>query len=243
MEWREEGLLIAVRRHGESAAIVDVLTRERGRYAGLVRGGAGRRLQPVLQPGAQLDLSWRARLEDHLGSFTVEPLRARSGLMADRLALAGLQAITAMASFALAERQAYPGLYDAAVALLDRMEAGGVEWAPAYVGWELLLLRELGFGLDLSCCAVSGSAEALTWVSPKSGRAVSAKAGAEWADRLLVLPPFLSQDAGETPITAAHISQGLQLTGHFLAHRLVPALSKPALPPARERLLRAIARL
>jgi DNA repair protein RecO (recombination protein O) len=242
MEWRAPGILLATRRHGESAAIIDVFTEEHGRHAGLVRGGASRRLAPILQPGAQLDLTWRARLSEHLGSFTVEPLHGRTGLMADRLGLAGLSAVTALTVFALAERQAYPALYRQTEALLDRIE-GQPDWPAYYVGWEVALLSTLGFGLQLDSCAVTGAREGLVGVSPRSGRAVAEGAAGEWADRLLPLPPFLRRDAGEAPITASDLRDGLRLTGHFLATWLAPALGKEALPPARERLVRAVARL
>ena len=242
MEWREEGVLLAVRRHGETSAIIEVMTDARGRHAGIVRGGASRRLAPVLQPGTQLDLTWRARLDSHLGAFTVEPVRSRAAILSDRAALAGLGAVAALACFALPERSAYSGLYRRTIDLLDRMETGG-DWPAWYVGWELELLTALGFGPDLSACAVSGEAGGLAYVSPRTGRAVTAEAGADWADRLLPLPPFLRQDAGEAPITAADLADGLRLTGHFLTERLVPALGKEALPEARARAARAIGKL
>ena len=242
MEWREEGLLLSTRPHGENAAIIEVLTETRGRHAGIVRGGASRKIKPILQPGAQLDLTWRARLEEHLGSFTVEPVFGRTALMTDRLALAGLSSVTALAVFALAERQAYPALYRDTEAQLDRMNSGA-DWPAYYVAWEVHLLTTLGFGLDLSACAVTGGQEDLTYVSPKTGRSVSAKAGRDWADRLLPLPPFLRPEAGEQPITASHLSDGLRMTGYFLAHWLAPALHKQGPPPARDRLVRAVQKL
>lgn len=242
MEWRDEGVLLAVKPHGESAAIIEVLTPARGRHAGLVRGGASRRMKPVLQPGTQLDITWRARLEEHLGAMVVEPVYARTALMSDRLALAGLGALTALTVFALPERQAYAGFYDETIALLDRMESTP-DWPAYYVGWEIELLSTMGFGLDLSRCAVSGSVENLRYVSPKTGRAVSAEAGADWADRLLPLPPFLRADSGDAPITADDLVAGLRLSGHFLAQRLAPAIGKDSLPAARDRLTRAFARL
>lgn len=242
MDWRGEGVLLSVRRHGESSAIIEIFTEEHGRHAGLVRGGGGRRMGPILQPGAQLDVAWRGRLAEHLGSFTVEPVRARAAMLSDRAALAGLGAVTALIGLALAERMAYPALYRRTVALLDMMEAGD-PWPAHYVGWELELLATLGFGLDLSACAVTGGTDDLVWVSPRSGRAVARAAGAEWADRLLALPPFLRADAGEAPITADDLRDGLRLTGHFLTHSLLPALNRPGVPPARERLVRAFDRL
>ncbi len=241
MDWRGEGVLLSVRRHGESSAIIEIFTEEHGRHAGLVRGGGGRRMGPILQPGAQLDVAWRGRLAEHLGAFTVEPVRARAAMLADRAALAGLGAVTALIGLVLAERMAFPALYRRTVDLLDMMEADG-PWPAHYVGWELELLSTLGFGLDLSACALTGGTDDLMWVSPKSGRAVSRVAGADWADRLLPLPPFLRRDAGEAPITADDLRDGLRLTGHFLSHSLLPALNRPGLPPARERLVRAFAR-
>ena len=242
MEWREEGILLSVRPHGEAAAIIEVMTEARGRHAGIVRGGTSRRMTPVLQPGAGLDLTWRARLEEHLGSFTVEPVRARTALMSDRAALAALGSVTALLCFALAERNAYPALFRTTRDLLDRLEDGG-DWPPWYVAWELTLLTALGFGPDLGACAVTGAQQGLAMVSPRTGRAVTAEAGAEWADRLLPLPPFLRHDAGETPITAKDIADGLNLTGYFLSEWLCPAIGKDSLPPARDRAVRAIARM
>ncbi len=242
MEWREQGILMAVRPHGESAAIIDVFTETRGRHVGIVRGGTGRRLSPVLQPGAQLDLTWRARLEEHLGAFTVEPVLARTGLMSDRAALAGLGAVTALITFTLPERQAYPAFYIQTEALLDRM-GSDPHWPAYYIAWEVTLLTTLGFGLDLQSCAVTGTQADLTYVSPRSGRAVNRDAGRDWSDRLLALPPFLRGDAGDASITAADLQDGLRMTGYFLSNWLVPALNKVTLPPARERLERAFSRL
>lgn len=242
MDWQGEGVLLTVRRHGESAAIIEVLTETHGRHAGLVQGGASRRLSPVLQPGAQLALNWRARLDSHLGTFAVEPQRSRAGLMGDRLALAGLGAVTALAAFALPERQAYPALYRHTVALLDAMDRDD-GWIAQYVVWELDLLATLGFGLDLSACAVTGATQGLAFVSPRSGRAVSRAGAGEWADRLLSLPPFLTDGDADQPITAADLRAGLRLSGHFLAGSLVPALGKQALPLARDRLVQAVGRL
>lgn len=234
MEWREQGVLMAVRPHGESAAIIDVFTEAHGRHAGIVRGGAGRRLAPILQPGAQLEVTWRARLEEHLGAFAVEPVMSRAGLMADRLTLAGLGAVTALATLTLPERQAYPALYRQTEALLDRM-GSAKDWPAHYVAWEVALLQTLGFGLTLGRCAATGVQDDLIYVSPKSGQAVSAAAGADWADRLLPLPPFLRADAGEQPITKADVQDGLRMTGYFLTHWLLPTLHAAGLPPARDR--------
>jgi len=167
MEWRDEGVILAVRPHGESAAIIEVFTAAHGRHAGVVRGGAGRKLAPVLQPGAQVDVTWRARLEDHLGAFAVEPIRARTAVLGDRRALAGLTAVCALLQVALPERAPQPELYALTVAVLDALEAGRADWPGQYLQWELALLEDMGFGLDLSCCAVTGAVEGLAYVSPK----------------------------------------------------------------------------
>ena len=233
MEWRDEGILLSTRPHGESSAIVDVLTPERGRHAGLVRGGASRRLAPVLQPGAQLDLTWRARLDDHIGTFTVEPVRSRMSLVMDnRLALAGLNSVMALLLFSLPEREAHPVLYQHTETLLDLMGAHDA-WPLAYLRWEMLLLQELGFGLDLSACAVRGTgANDLSYVSPRTGRAVSRIGAGEWADRLLPLPPCM---LGHGSAPDAEIAQGLRTTGHFLHNRVAAEQGHRPLPDARAR--------
>lgn len=240
IEWREDGVLLAVRKHGENAAIIEVLTRDHGRHAGVVRGGQSRKIAPILQPGSQLDVTWTARLEDHLGAFTVEPIRSRAAtLMTNRLALAGLNAVTSLTSFVLPEREAHAAFYDRTVQLLDLMGATEA-WPLAYLRWEAALLDEMGFGLDLSACAVTGTTQDLIYVSPKSGRAVSAAGAGTWADRLLPLPPALR---GEGAAPDSEILDGLRTTGHFLADRLAPALGDKPLPPARDRLLTALHRV
>ncbi len=241
MDWRDEGLLIAVRRHGESSAIVEVLTRGHGRHAGVVRGGAGRRMAPVLQPGARLSVEWTARLEDHIGTFRVDPMASRTAaIMADGAALAALGAMTALVAVTLPERDSHPELYGRCLELVEALGVGA-DWGARYAAWELALLAELGFGLDLSVCAVTGGTAELVWVSPKSGRAVSREAGAAWADKLLVLPAFL-RDGWEAPPAAAEVAAALRLTGFFLEARVAPGLRREVLPPARERAVRAILR-
>ncbi len=233
MEWRDQGILLSSRAHGETSAIIEVFTPARGRHAGVVRGGASHKMAPVLQPGAQLDLAWRARLEDHLGTFQAELLRSRAALsMTERLSLAGLNAVTALLLFALPEREAHPKLYERTESLLDLL--GQVDiWPLAYLQWELALLDELGFGLDLSSCAVMGkAANDLSFVSPRSGRAVSRAGAGEWADRLLPLPSCL---LGHGPAPDSEIAQGFDVTGHFLRHRLAPELAHKPLPEARQR--------
>lgn len=235
IRWRDEGILLAVRKHGETAAIVELFTAAHGLAAGVVRGGAGRRMAPVLQPGAQLAVEWSARLEAHLGHFTVEPERSRvAKVMGDRQALAGLNAVCAMLRFALAEREPHAGLYARSRAILDLLGQGDL-WPLAYLQWELALLEEAGFGLDLSACAVTGVREGLRYVSPRSGRAVSAAGAGAWADRLLPLPGVMLGQGGDD----AGIREGLRVTGWFWEHKVAPALSR-RLPAARARLIQSL---
>ncbi|MFV1530141.1 MULTISPECIES: DNA repair protein RecO [unclassified Phaeobacter] len=239
MEWRDEGILLTMRRHGESAAIVDAFTVEHGRHSGIVRGGAGRRMAPVLQPGAQLDLTWRARLEDHLGSYQAELIRSRAATaMSGRLALAGLNAVTALLAFCLPEREPHPDLYLRSAQLLDLLGRDDI-WPLAYLRWEVALLEEMGFGLDLDHCAVTGSRHELIYVSPKSGRAVSRAGAGEWADRMLPLPDVL---LGRGGAETQDIVAALSTTGFFLEHRLAPSLGNIPLPEARGRFLDVLSR-
>ncbi|WYK05406.1 DNA repair protein RecO [Cereibacter sphaeroides f. sp. denitrificans] len=237
MEWRDEGALLSVRRHGESSAIIEVFTAAHGRHAGVVRGGASRKISPILQPGAQLDLTWKARLDEHMGAFTVEPLRSRTALLGDWLGLAGLNAICAMLHVTLPEREPHSALWQESMALLDALDRPG--WPPAYLRWEMRLLEETGFGLDLTRCAVTGSREDLAFVSPKTGRAVSRGAAGGWADRLFPLPLAL---LGQGPASAEEVRQGLAITGHFLGRELAPLLNGRPLPEARGRLMELLAR-
>ncbi|MDA7430520.1 DNA repair protein RecO [Primorskyibacter aestuariivivens] len=234
MEWRDTGILLSLRKHGENSAIVEAFTPEHGRHAGVVRGASSRKLGPVLQPGAQLDLQWRARLEDHLGSYTVELQRSRAAqAMGSRLALAGLNAVVALLGFCLPEREPHLPLYQRSEALLDLLGQDEL-WPLAYLRWEMSLLEELGYGLDLSSCAVTGAIQGLVHVSPKSGRAVSAKGAGEWADRLLPLPPVLR---GEGAAEDADIIEALRVTGFFLESKLAPAIGTRPVPEARARLI------
>ncbi|MEP1354704.1 MAG: DNA repair protein RecO [Tateyamaria sp.] len=232
MEWRGTAILLSVRRHGETSAIIDVFTEEKGRHAGVVRGGTSRKVAPILQPGAQLDVAWRARLEDHIGSFTVEPVRSRAALvMGDRLALAGLNTVTSILCFCLPEREAHGPLYRRTEQLLDLLGQNDV-WPLAYLRWEVALLEEMGFGLDLSACAVTGATEDLAYVSPKTGRAVSRTGAGAWVDRLLPLPDVL-RGLGDAPDT--EVAQALETTGYFLNNHLAADLGNKPLPDARSR--------
>ena len=238
MEWRDEGVLLSVRRHGETSTIIEVFTLAHGRHAGIVQGGASRRIAPLLQPGGQLDVAWRARLDEHLGTFMVEPVRSRTGLLADRLSLAALNSICALLGFLLPEREAHGALYGATLDLLDRI-GDDADWVLDYLRWELGLLEDMGYGLDLSRCAVSGARDDLAYVSPKSGRAVARAAVGDWVDRLLPLPPCL---LGQGPASAADVADGLRLTGYFLQHRLAYDLGSRPLPEARRRLVEMLTR-
>lgn len=240
MEWRDEAILLSSRRHGESAAIIDVFSPGHGRSSGVVRGGASRKLAPILQPGAQLDVTWKARLEDHLGAFTVEPIRSRAAAsLGDRLSLAGLNAVVALLLFCLPEREVHARLYDKTRTLLDLLGQPEI-WPLAYLRWEVALLDDLGFGLDLSQCAVLGAeAQDLSYVSPKTGRAVSKAGAGEWADRLLPLPPSL---LGEGEAEDDDVLDALNVTGHFLTNHVAPELGHKPLPDARARFVERLER-
>ncbi len=239
MEWRDQGVLLSVRKHGEGSAIVDILTQEHGRHSGIIRGGAGRRMAPVLQLGARLDVAWRARLEAHLGAFTVEPIKSRAAVaLNDRLALAGLNAVCAMAHVTLAERIACPQLYAHTERLLDLLPQTDL-FPLAYVQWEMQVLQEIGFGLDLESCAVTGEIEDLIYISPKSGRAVSRQGAGEWADRLLPLPDCLKHTGTGQD---ADVLAGLQVLEFFWKSKVAKQLDLTDMPSARARFVDIFAR-
>ena len=239
IEWSDEGALLSARPLGESSMIIEVFTPQHGRHAGVVRGGTSRKIAPHLQPGAQLSVAWKARLNDHLGAFTVEPIRSRAAQsMSDRLALSGLNAVCALLSRVLPEREPHLPLYERTIALLDLLGQPEI-WPLAYLRWEQALLEEMGFAMDLSACAVRGVNEDLAFVSPKSGRAVSREAAGDWADRLLPLPPVL---AGKGDAGNAQIAIALGTTGYFIEHRLIKGLGDKPMPAARQRLIDAISR-
>ncbi|GAB6053300.1 DNA repair protein RecO [Magnetospira thiophila] len=232
MEWSDDGQIISVRRHGESSAIVGVLTCQHGRCVGLLRGATGPRLRGVVQVGNRVRVRWRARLSEHLGTWTLEPTGAVTAfVLSDPLRLAALSSACALVESCLPEREPHPGVQQALDLWLDLLVADG-PWAGAYVKWELGLLAELGFGLDLRQCAATGQTSDLRYVSPKSGRAVSMAAGAPYKERLLVLPPFLLHEGAVGQGT--EIRQGLDLTGYFLNRHL---FQEQGLPAARRRLL------
>jgi DNA repair protein RecO (recombination protein O) len=232
MEWRDEGIILSVRGHGETSAIVEVFTADHGRVLGLVRGGRSRRLRPALQAGNSIDLSWRARLEEHLGLMMVEATAFRAGfIMENALRLSGLSSLTGLAQ-ALPEREPHKKLYEASRIVLDALNHDEV-WPALYVRWEMGLLDELGFGLDLTTCASTGQGHDLVYVSPKSGKAVSREAGLPYCNRLLPLPAFLRGETG------GDVCDGLKLTGYFL-ERHVMAPRQLALPPSRGLLVNAL---
>jgi DNA repair protein RecO (recombination protein O) len=239
MDWHDHGTILSLRPHGETSAIIEVFTHAHGRHAGVVRGGASRKMVATLQPGSHVVVAWRARLQDHIGAYTVEPLRSRAGALSDRLALMGLNSVCALLAFALPERAPHPALYAATEPLFEVIAAAHPGWIVDYLHWEIALLDELGIGLDLGRCAVTGTREDLAFVSPKSGRAVSRSGAGDWAPRLFPLPPCL---LGQGPATIEEIGQGLRISGHFL-DRFAADHSHRPLPEARNRLIDAIARL
>ena len=241
MDWRDEGILLWVRRHGESSVIVEALTREHGRHAGLIRGGASKRQAAILQPGAQLTLEWSARLAEHLGTYKADLVRSRAAaIMTDRHRLAAMNVISALLVQFLPEREPNHQIYEDTLELLDMMGSDDPGWPARYALWELALLEALGFGLDLSVCAATGMTGDLAYVSPRSGRAVSREAGAPFADRMLPLPAFM---LGLGAASIAAVREGLRTTGFFLENWVCPSYEIQQLPDARNRLVRLLARL
>ena len=231
MEWSDEGIVLGVRRHVESAAIVELMTRAHGRHLGIVRGGRSRRQQPVLQPGNRVALVWRARIEEHMGTFAIEPLELRAGtIMGSGLALQGINLLGALLRL-LPERDPHPALFETVELIAGHLHEPAI--APALmVQLELAILAELGFGLDLLQCAATGARDELIYVSPKSGRAVSRAAGEPWKDRLLALPPFVSERAeGHLP-DVQEVLAGFALTGFFLERDVFLPRNSP-MPDAR----------
>jgi DNA repair protein RecO (recombination protein O) len=232
MDWTDEGIVLSARRHGEAHAIASLLTRAHGRHAGLVHGGWGQK-RAALQPGNAVHVRWRARLSEHLGTFAVEPgTGAAARLFNDPLRLAALASACALADSALPEREPHPAVHDALGGLLAALTQDAPGWPEAYVRWEIRLLGDLGFGLDLKRCAATGTEEDLAFVSPRTGRAVSAGAAGPWREKLLPLPGFLT---GGSAAGADAVAKGLALTAHFL-ERHVFAPHGRTLPAARRRL-------
>lgn len=235
MEWRDEAIVLSARPLGESSKIVEVITPAHGRASGLVRGARSKHMRALLQPGNRVDVTWRARLDDQLGTLSLELVEARAGLvMESAWGAFGLASLASLLAF-LPERDPQPRLYAAADALVAAFALAPAA-GEAGVRFELILLEEFGFGLDLSACAATGTREDLVYVSPRTGRAVSRAAGAPWADRMLPLPAFLAVDA---PVDASSVADGFRLTGHFLAKH-VAALANRPVPEPRERFVRAV---
>jgi DNA repair protein RecO (recombination protein O) len=217
MEWRDEGIIIGLRRHGESSVILELMTRAHGRHLGLVKGGRSKRMQPLLQPGNSVEVVWRARIDEHLGFYAVEATQLRAArIMASAQALHGINLMGALLRL-MSERDPHPALYETAQLIANNLDEPRI--APALlVRFELAILTELGFGLDLSECAATGTCDDLIYVSPKSGRAVCRVAGEPYKDRLLPLPGFLLRSGDGADL--ADIVAGFKLTGYFLARDL-----------------------
>jgi len=230
MEFEDDAFVLTARAHGETGAVVELLTARHGKYAAHVAGGASRKMKAFLQAGAPVVARYRARTSDQLGSAQIEPVgEGPAALFDDPLALAGLSAAAAVAAGALPEREPHPGAYLAFEALTGALTHADI-WPAVFVRYEAGLLDELGFGLDLSKCAATGSTDDLIYVSPKTGRAVSRAAGEPHKDRLLALPPFLLSAQGG--LDAGDVAAGLAITGHFLEANIFNPLNRP-LPPAR----------
>lgn len=237
MQWTDEGVILSVRPHAETAAVVEVLTREHGRHLGLVHGGRSRKARPVLQMGNHVEITWKARLSEHLGAMTVEPRRSFGvEAMDDPAALIALMSMCNLAR-TLPERDPHPNLYEVTLFVLGFLDDPSV-WPALYVRWELVLLDELGVGLDLAKCAATGSVTDLVYVSPKTGRAVSLQAGEPYKDRLLALPAFLRGKTGNG-VQFADVRAGLDLTAHFLRINVFGPREQD-LPESRLRLRAAI---
>ncbi|QRM54828.1 DNA repair protein RecO [Sinorhizobium sp. BG8] len=214
MQWDDEAIVLGVRRHGETSVIAEMMTRDHGRHLGLVRSGRSRAMQPVLQPGNSVEVTWRARLDEHLGDFRIEPLQLRAGrLMETATAVYGIQAMAALLRF-LPERDPHPHLFNALGIILEHLDEPA-DAGELFVRFELAVLNDLGFGLDLEECVATGSREDLVYVSPKSGRAVCRAAGEPWADKMLALPSFLAVERRHAADCDA-LSQAFRLTAFFL---------------------------
>lgn len=240
MQWTDDGLILGVRRHGETSVVLELFTRAHGRHLGLVRGGRSRRLRPTLQPGNTVRATWRARLDDHLGAYAIEPIASRAGRLMERAdALHGVAHLAGLLRL-IAERDPHEALYETAEIVAEHLDDPNA--APALlVRLELAVLSELGFGLDLSSCAATGERDELIFVSPRSGRAVGREAGAPYAEKLFALPPFLIARGANAAPTREDVAAGFALTGFFLDSRVwEPRGIKP--PDARAAYLASIAR-
>lgn len=230
-QWQDQGIVLSARGHGESGAVVALLTKAHGRHAGYVRGAHSSKMRGLLEPGNLVGVNWQTRVDGNLGTYALEQERnLASGLMDDPLRLGALLAACGLCDAALPEREGHPGLFHGFLALMEAMD--GELWGAAYVMWEIALLRELGFGLNLTRCAGGGDANTLEYVSPKSGHAVSAAAGEPYKDKLLPLPAFLKPQRGEA--TPEEVFKGIAMTGYFLEH-WVFAQHRSGMPEERRR--------
>lgn len=236
MEWIDEAIVLSTRPHGETASIVMLLTEGHGLHAGLLPGGQGRKAQSLIQPGNHVKARWRARLLDHLGTYSLDLINSCAAAWLDDPGVLNIiNSACAMAENCLPERQPMPGVYAGLFALLGLPEAE--LWAPSYVKWEVGLLKALGYGLDLTRCAVSGETEGLTHVSPRTGRAVNSENAEPYKEKLLPIPVFLLGGGGCEP---DDVIQGLELTGHFLSRFVLfnqHNRSVGEMPVARQRLV------
>jgi DNA repair protein RecO (recombination protein O) len=240
MQWDDEGIVLAARAHGERALIVQLLTREHGRHAGLLRAGQAPKMRAHWQIGNRLAVTWRARLAEHLGFISGEVMDAYAArLLDDPLRLGALASAAALAASALPEREPHPRAYRLLLQLIEALSADD-RWAIAYVEWEMALLEDLGFGLDLSSCAATGETEDLVYVSPRSGQAVSAGAGAPYREKLLPLPAFLRGDSARPE--RQDVINGMRLAGFFLEQRVF-APHQHKLPAARSRYVDALTKV
>jgi DNA repair protein RecO (recombination protein O) len=238
MDWTDDGIVLSARPHGETGLVVSLLTRKHGRHAGFVPGGISRKARPTWQTGNLVEVVWRAKLAEQLGNFTGELREAHAArAMDDAAELAGLSAACSLVDEALPEREPHSALFEGFHAFLSVLGHQG--WPAIYVRLELGLLQELGFGLDLEKCAVTGTVDDLAFVSPKTGRAVSRAAAEPYKDKLLPLPAFLS--TGGLPEDATELRQGLDLTGYFLERHVFWSQNKP-LPPGRARFMETLQR-
>lgn len=243
MDWQDEGLILGVRKHGETSAIVEAMTAKHGRHLGLVRGGRSSRMRPILQPGNSATFQWRARLEEQLGTYSVEAGELRAAtLMTSQLGIYGIQTLASHLRL-LPERDPHIGLYKAAQVLMENFEHAEIA-ASLMVRFELVLLEELGFGIDFETCASTGQTDDLAYISPKSGRAVSREAGKPWADKMLALPAFLNkhEDGWGIVPQVEQIDQGFKLSSFFLdRHIYAPRAMKH--PDERHGFIKSIAKL
>ncbi|WP_031231234.1 DNA repair protein RecO [Asticcacaulis sp. YBE204] len=237
MQFEDDAFVLSARPHGETGAVVNVLTREHGRIAAHIAGGASRRMKPYLQPASHVRIAYRARTSEQLGSATIEPLdEGASQVFDDPVALLGVQCACVMTRAVLPEREAFPGAYHGFEALMNAFQVPAI-WPYIYIRFEAGLLEAVGYGLDLTACAVTGERDDLVYVSPKSARAVSRNAGIPYADKLLALPQFLLSSQGG--LSSDDLKKGFDLTGFFLERHIFHPLDRP-LPEIRTRLIDAV---